>query len=64
MEQASAESESQMTEGCAQNADAMLEWNIKPLESLSGDFGVRVPEQEGSVYKQVFKDEMGRILSR
>lgn len=50
--------------GCAQNADAILEWNIKPLESLSGDFGARVPKQEGSVNKQVFKAEIRWILSR
>lgn len=36
VEKASTESESQMTEGCAQNADAVLEWNIKALASLSG----------------------------
>lgn len=40
MEKACTESESQMTEGCAQNADATLEWNIKSLESLLGDFAV------------------------
>lgn len=34
-EKASTESESQMTEGCAQNADAVQEWNIKALPSLS-----------------------------
>lgn len=36
MEKASTESESQMTEGCAQNADAVLEWNFKALASFSG----------------------------
>lgn len=36
VEKASTESESQMTEGCAQNADAVLEWNIKAPASLSG----------------------------
>lgn len=50
--------------GCAQNADAVLEWNIKLLESLLGDFGAWVPKQEGSVNKQVFKAEIRWILNR
>lgn len=45
--------------GCAQNADAILEWNIKPLESLSGDFGARVPFKRVQWINKYLKQKLG-----